>query len=157
MNRQHREFTSTMRLGGNAAAVFPLLCPVREYEWIETWDCEVIHTVSGFAEQDCVFTTRQPKDGPLDTWVVSRYEPGCAIEFIRHNPYRVMRYSITCTADEGGTSSWRWTQHVTAINDEGDTVVRAMQQEEFVKQIAALETMLNHYLTNGSMLRTPPG
>ena len=40
--------------------VFPLLCPVREYEWIPGWECDVLHSVSGVAEEDCVFRTRFP-------------------------------------------------------------------------------------------------
>ena len=34
--------------------VFPLLCPVREYEWLEDWTCEMVFSESGVAEEDCV-------------------------------------------------------------------------------------------------------
>ena len=153
MNREHRVLTTTMQLDGSAAAVFPLLCPVREYDWIEHWTCELIYTASGVAELDCVFTTRLPADGPTDVWVVSRYEPASMIEFIRHNPYRVMRYSITCEADDAAASRWRWTQHITALNDEGEAQLQAMNPSDFTTQIATLETMLNHYLRTGTMLR----
>ena len=37
--------------------VFPLLCPVRENEWLPYWSCEIIHSDSGKAEKDCVFIT----------------------------------------------------------------------------------------------------
>jgi len=40
--------------------VFPLLCPLREYEWIEGWQCEMLHSDSGIAEKNCVFRTRFP-------------------------------------------------------------------------------------------------
>ena len=153
MNREHRELTTTMQLGASAACVFPILCPVREYDWIEHWTCEVIHTLSGFAELDCVFTTRLPADSPTDVWIVSRYEPASAIEFIRQNPSRVMRYSIICEADDGTSSRWRWTQRITALNDAGDAQLRTMNPAEFTTQMAALETMLNHYLRTGTMLR----
>ena len=32
--------------------VFPLLCPVLEYRWIPTWQCELLHSDSGVAEED---------------------------------------------------------------------------------------------------------
>lgn len=67
--------------------VFPLLCPVREYEWIPGWDCELLHSQSGVAEEDCVFRTDRTDTGPM-TWVVSRYQPPDRIEF-------------TCFADSG--------------------------------------------------------
>ena len=38
--------------------LFPLLCPARECDWIQGWDCELIYTDSGYAEDNCVFQTR---------------------------------------------------------------------------------------------------
>jgi hypothetical protein len=32
----------TMNLCAAPADVFPLLCPVREYEWIEPWCCDMV-------------------------------------------------------------------------------------------------------------------
>jgi hypothetical protein len=75
--------TLTRRTSFDVAAaperVFPLLCPVREYDWIEEWTCKVLHSESGVAELDCVFRTLF--DGEPMTWVVSRYEPPIRIEF----------------------------------------------------------------------------
>ncbi len=50
--------------------VFPLLCPVREYEWIEPWQCEILHSDSGIAEKNCVFRTHAPGESD-DVWVIS--------------------------------------------------------------------------------------
>ena len=47
-------------LKGTPDDIFPLLCPVREYEWLETWQCEMIYTKSGFTELDCIFKTSLP-------------------------------------------------------------------------------------------------
>ena len=38
--------------------VFPLLCPVREADWIPGWQYELVYSESGVAELGCVFTTR---------------------------------------------------------------------------------------------------
>ena len=70
--------------------VFPLLCPVREYDWLEMWDCTMVWSASGVAEQDCVFTTAFP-DAGREVWVVSRYEPGRAIEFVRISAHQATR------------------------------------------------------------------
>jgi hypothetical protein len=53
--------------------VFPLLCPVREYEWIEGWNCDMLYSESGVAEDNCVFRTHLPDRGEA-TWVVSKYD-----------------------------------------------------------------------------------
>jgi len=98
--RKKRSFKMT--LSGSPEQVFPLLCPTREYDWIETWQCELIYSDSGFAEPDCIFTTSYPADGPEDTWVVSRYEKPVLIEFVRVNPLRVIRYTITLSRTENG-------------------------------------------------------
>jgi len=41
-------------------AVFPLLYPVREGDWLDGWSegVEIVHSRSGLAEDDCVFITR---------------------------------------------------------------------------------------------------
>ncbi len=57
-----------------AAKVFPLLCPVREYDWIDGWTCNLIYSGTGVAENNCVFTTDFPR-GVEETWVVSHYDP----------------------------------------------------------------------------------
>jgi hypothetical protein len=53
--RVAHEYTQT-----NPAAperVFPLLCPVREADWIPGWRYKLIYSESGVAELGCVFTT----------------------------------------------------------------------------------------------------
>ena len=153
MNRKRIVISAEMTLNHGAEKAFPLLCPVREYEWIETWECTLLHSSSGVAELDCIFTTRFPQDGPEDTWVVSRYEPPRAIEFIRTNPWRVVHFAIHCTDDGTHRSLWQWSQTITAISDEGEAMLAHTNEGDYTKRIKALEAMLEHYLTTGTMLR----
>jgi hypothetical protein len=69
-----------MTVDAEGTAVFPLLCPVREYDWIDVWSCDVIYSESGIAELGCVFLTDLPGRG-TETWVVTRFEPEFVIEF----------------------------------------------------------------------------
>lgn len=62
------------RVAAPPDAVFPLLCPVREYEWIDGWSCQLIFSDSGFVEDGCVFTTRLTGEGPT-VWVTTRHDP----------------------------------------------------------------------------------
>ena len=55
-----RTFEHTALVPAPAHRVFPLLCPVREPEWIPGWSCELIHTASRLAEKGCVFRTDSP-------------------------------------------------------------------------------------------------
>lgn len=142
-----------MHLASAPAAVFPLLCPTREYEWIDTWTCRMVYSASGRAELDCVFKTDFPADGPEDTWVVSRYEPPFLVEFVRVNPLRAIRYTISLRETAAGETEAEWRQVVTGLNDEGDALVRSLDESAFSRRMEGLEKMLNHYLTTGQMRR----
>lgn len=133
--------------------IFPLLCPVREYEWIQPWQCEMVYTQSGRAELDCVFKTHFAEDGPEDTWVVSRYEPPRHIEFVRVNSLRGIRYGIALSQRDDGSSKAVWTQVITGLNPDGDKFVAGCKDEAFRKKMGMLENMLNHFLKTGEMLK----
>ena len=74
--------------------IFPLLCPVREYDWLPDWECRLIYSETGVAELGAVFQTDREADDGLDTWVISQYEPNLEIAFVRVNHLRAMHYEI---------------------------------------------------------------
>lgn len=153
MNRTRTVLSHTLHAAGTPEAVFPLLCPVREYDWIDAWDCELVFSTSGTAEIDCVFRTAFRQDGPEDTWVVSRYEPPRAIEFVRVNALRAIRYAIHLQKAEEGRSTWVWSQTLTGLTDEGDALVASADPAAFAEKIGGIERKLNHFLVTGTMLR----
>lgn len=131
--------------------VFPLLCPVREYEWIEPWKCEMLHSDSGIAEKCCVFRTRMPGESSDDVWVISRYEPDKRIEFVRVNALRTMCLSITLTDNGDGTTRAVNEQLLVGLTEQGNGALGAMA-EGFSFEMRMGEAMLNHYLTTGKKL-----
>ena len=155
--RTRRVLDHEMRLDHPPARVFPLLCPTREYDWIEPWDCELLFSRSGYAELDCVFATAFPGDasdtGGPEVWVCSRHEPDARIEFVRVGAHRAMRYEITL-APEGDGTRLRWRQVVTALDAEGDREVAALDETAYAGKMRMLESMLAHYLDTGECLRT---
>ena len=153
MNRPRIVLSYTMKAAGTPEQVFPLLCPVREYEWIEIWDCTLVHSLSGIAELGCIFITDFPQEGSEETWVVSRYEPPKLIEFIRVNPSRVIHHTIHLAAEGAGQSSWTWTQTITALNDEGEAWISGLTDTDHAEKMKMFEKMLNHFLSTGTMLR----
>lgn len=134
------------------AQVFPLLCPVREYDWIPHWQAEVLHTVSGVAEEDCIFRTAAPGGTPM-TWVVSRYEPPTRIEFTCFVPHHyVFRLKIALAPVSGGTEL-TWTRRWLATAPDDAPFATASAAPDFDERMAALERLLVHYLRTGAMLR----
>jgi hypothetical protein len=144
----------TQEYGAPAAQVFPLLCPTREYDWIDTWKCELLYSDSGYAEENCIFKTDFPEDGGHETWVVIRYEPNHLIQFVRVSRVLVIRYNITLSDHSDGTSSAEWEQIITALNEEGNRFVENLTQERYSKEKKILEALLNHYLKTGEKLRS---
>ena len=133
--------------------VFPLLCPVREYDWIPTWQGELLHSVSGVAEEDCVFRTTLPHGTGSMTWVVSRYDPPTRIEFTCFVPdFHVFRLKIALTASVGATRR-DWTRRWLAISPQGEAWIAAQSEAEQQKMVDTLQRLLTHYLTTGQMLR----
>ena len=132
--------------------VFPLLCPQREYEWIESWRGKIIYSESGFAELDCVFSTELPGTAE-EIWITDRYVENKRIQFIRYSPSMVIRYNITLTDNNDGTTTARWEQTITSLNAEGNSYIGNFSNAVYEKLIRALENMLNHYLATGEMLK----
>jgi hypothetical protein len=145
--------TYSMSLHFPPEQVFPLLCPVREYEWIEPWQCELIHSDTGVAELDCVFKTNFADDGPEDTWVVSRYEPPLLIEFVRINALRSLRYSLSLARNDDGTTKLAWTQIFTGLSPEGDDFIKGLSDSAYRQRMATRERQINHFLATGKMLK----
>jgi hypothetical protein len=142
-----------MHLAAAPAVVFPLLCPARESDWIDTWKCRMVYSASGYAEPDCIFKTDFPADGPEDTWVVSRYDPPLLIEFVRVNTLRAIRYTISLRETAAGRTEAEWRQVITGLTEEGSAFVRGSDKTAFIKRMGEVEKMLNHYLDTGRMLR----
>ncbi len=150
--RARVRFAHTQNVRAEPEAIFPLLCPVREHDWIPAWECEMVYTTSGVAEEGCVFKTHKAGDGAADTWVVSRYEPSERISFIRLDPLRAIRYDIRLEADGGGATTLYWAQEITALDAEGDRHVRTLREEDFVEMVAEEEKLLQQYLDTGEAL-----
>lgn len=142
-----------MNVCASPAEVFPLLCPVREYEWIEPWSCDMVFSASGVAENNAVFMTDFPAQGGRETWIVCRYEKDRAIEFIRVVPeFKVNRLDVALTAAGEGTTVI-WTHTYTGLSEAGNQWIRRLTDDAFRAEKAILEKLLSHYLKTGTMLK----
>lgn len=145
--------TYTQTLKGSPSEVFPLLCPVREYDWIQIWECEMIYSDSGVAEKNCIFKTNYHEDISERTWVVTIYEPNERIAFIVSSADNIIDFTITLINGKDGTTVAEWKQVVTALTPAGEEYINTLTPEKYEKEKIMLENMLNHYLTTGEMLK----
>lgn len=150
--REVREYLHTVP--APPALVFPLLCPVRERDWVDGWDARLVHTASGRAEDHCVFVTR-PDDRGASTWVVTRHEPPTAIGFAIFvpDPGYVERLDVTVTPIAAG-SQLRWRRTYTALHAAGTAALAAIAGPGLDARMARLEQALRHYCATGTCLRS---
>ena len=148
-NRVARSYTQS--LVGRPEAVFPLLCPVREADWIPGWDPALVLSTTGLAERDCVFVTAsQPADA---TWYVTRHEPAAGfVEMIKITPsVTACRLTIQVRAVGEGCEADVTYMH-TSLGPQGDEFVRAFTEPAYVQAMQQWEARLNHYLVHGQAL-----
>ena len=145
--------TFTQKLVGSPDRVFPLLCPVREADWLEGWDPLVVFTNSGVAEPECVFMTKAAPHPAL--WFVTRHEPDHGfVEMLKVSPeITACRLSIQLAATSEGCEATIRYSH-TSLGPQGDVFVANFTDEFYEGFMREWETRMNHYLRTGQALVT---
>lgn len=139
------------RLSTPPERVFPLLCPVREAEWVAGWDPDLVVSASGVAEADCVFTTRDDA-GREAVWVITRHDPaGLRVEMVKVIPGLTVTKLEIALAPTGGTAAGGGTEATvaythTALGEEGRRVVAGYTEAVYDAFMKEWETELNRYL-----------
>jgi hypothetical protein len=134
--------------------VFELICPVREAEWLDGWDYRLIFSESGFAEEGCVFISRQP--GENDTiWLITKRDiEKREIEFVRVTPEsRIARLVVAVKQKETNVSRVQITYTFTALCQEGNRILAELTKEKFSETMKFWETSMNYYLQTGKKLK----
>lgn len=144
--------TLTQKLVAPPDLVFPLLCPVREADWIEGWDPLAVFTNSGVAEPDCVFMTKAAPHPAV--WFVTRHERERGfVEMLKISPeVTACRLSIQLAAAGEGCEALITYSH-TSLGPRGDDFVAGFTEEFYDGFMRDWETRMNHYLKTGAALR----
>lgn len=147
--------TYTQRILARPDEVFPLLCPVREAEWLEGFEADMLYSETGLAEDGCVFRTQIPGD-PETIWMVVQHDrQERLIEFVRVTTGLAatrLRISLAENTDHT-TTSVHITYVFTPISQEGVAFVRKNHEERaFCKSMAWWEKSMNHFIETGRML-----
>ena len=151
---KHVTHTYAQRILAPAAEVFPLLCPVREAEWLDGWDCELMYSVSGVAEEGCVFTSAEP-DETRTIWLITQHDAeNHHVQFAGVTPVsRVAKVDITLRDNGDDTTRASIVYSVTGLNEQGNRFVDAYTADSFSQGMRWWERSMNHYLTTGEKLK----
>jgi len=131
-------------------AIFPLLCPVREYDWIDGWQGQLVYSDSGVAEDNCIFTT--DFHGVVMTWSAVRYEPPTRIAYLAIAPGRVVMHINIDLESVQGKTRLHWTRVFTGLSEQGNQDLGWWTEESEKK----LGEKLEYYLRTGKMLLVNP-
>ncbi len=147
--------TRTIRIHARPEQVFPMLCPVREVEWAEGWDPEVVYSDSGLVEADCVFVTREGGERPI--WAVTRYDPErFALDLLKVTPeVAVTKIEIRLEAAGERATDARISYGHTALGPRGRALVEGFTDERYEEFIETWRREQNHYLQTGEQLKEP--
>lgn len=138
---------------GNIQAIFPLLCPVRERDWLDGWQCTLVHSHSGLIEQGCVFTT--PHHGKQETtWYVTQHDPiHYSVEFVRVTPGEsVVKINIALQAISQDATEATIVYEYTSLSEAQNKFIQTELEYEFKKSMLWWEKAINHYLKTGEKL-----
>jgi len=150
--RVSRKYRQT--IDASPEAVFPLLCPVREAEWLDGWRYTMFYSRSGLVEEGAVFST--PREGEPDTvWVVTKHDPSnLRVEFARFT-----HQSRTCVIKIGVRRRNESSSYVdivytyTGITPAGNRFIDELTDAAFHADMRHWEESMNHFLRTGKKLK----
>ncbi len=147
----------TQSINGTPEQVFPLLCPVREADWIPDWKTDWVISSSGVAEPDCIFQTPPGPgaDGMASIWIVTHHDVNAFnIEMYKVTPgCTVGKLQISLAAQGKSQTAAAIAYEFTSLGPSGDTFLDGFTADWYVAFMQEWETLMNNYLEVG----TTPG
>jgi hypothetical protein len=130
-------------------AVFPLLCPEREKEWLPGWDARMIHSASGVAERGAVFETAHAAGRTL--WLVAEYDPPRRIAFARWQPDGLLVHiEIVLAGTHTGGTAVGICYTFTAVTEAGASSLAAMGEEAWLKNMGTWQASMNAWFAKAA-------
>ncbi len=145
--------TATIRLNGPLATVFPLFGAVREKDWAEGWDPQLVYSTTGLLDEHMVFRTRTeyPEEESDKTWVVSKLDTERAlVEYTVFSSARLYWITVRCREnDEGRGTLAEVTYTFTALTEAGEALIRKAARDMYARDLEDWDADINRYLSAG--------
>ncbi len=146
----------TIKINAPKEDLFPLLCPIRESEWMPGFSAQIIYSKSGFAELNCIFQTGS-KELNKTIWIIPIFEKNKFIEFIYHEKSsKIVIIKLSLTAISEVQASLQVEYNYTGLSEEGNNKLDKITEESFKNQINSWEVCLNYYFENGTRIPDEP-
>ncbi len=151
LSRKRYKFEYKIQLPASKDTVFPLLCPTREYEWFSGWECTIIYSDSGYAENNCLFFIE--KNGNKKFYQVINYEPNEFIEFFCFSEkIATFRFKLSLENNSNNGCELFIKYNVTSLSDIGDIAIEKDIPNQLLNNVKHLEKDLIFWLLNGKKI-----
>ena len=146
----------TQSIKGTREQVFPLLCPVRESDWIPGWTTDWVITNSGVAELDCMFQTppRSEAGGAASIWVITRHDvEAFKVEMLKVTPgFTIGKLQISLSAQARNMTNATIAYEFTSLGPLGDEYLEGFTMQWYEKFMRVWEDQMNHHLATGELI-----
>lgn len=153
-NRKKRSYVQ--QLDARPEEVFPLLCPVREVDWVPGWLPEQVISGSGVCEHDCIFITppEDPSEPASAVWVVTKHDSeNFRLEMYKVTPgHTVSKLEIALESRSNARTAAHVSYELTAIGDRGERFMENFTEAWYEDFMLEWERQLNHYLDTGQKI-----
>jgi hypothetical protein len=149
--------TATFTVQGKIENVFPLFGPIREKEWAEGWEPEILYrsSESVLVEEHMIFQTNGRANEGKYTWVITQFQPEKhSIEYTVSTSERIWFIRVVCRPSSSSTDvtvSYTYT----GLSEEGNKKNGQALARMFADDLKDWEAAINHYLRTGKLLTNP--
>lgn len=151
----HRE-----TIQATAERLFPLACPVAEYEWIDGWDFEMVYSDCGAMEKHCIFRERLTgaflfADPDLETtWVVcdNDREARWLRAVLLVGDRAAGMFEVDGQEQNASCTEVTWSYTITGLDQEAGEALTALEPGRIDTMLGFLGKSLKHYCESGEKL-----
>lgn len=139
-------------LKSNITTIFPLLCPVKEKEWLPGWNYDLIFSESGYAEKGCVFETSN--EYGTYHWIMTKYDVTIGeIQFVKLTKKENVIIDLILTEQSKDVTICEITYTFIPMSvADFNRLERDNSVEIFNSHMRIWEETLNYYLVNKRMI-----
>ncbi|PLX12516.1 MAG: hypothetical protein C0597_13195 [Marinilabiliales bacterium] len=142
-----------------AEEIFPLVCPVREYDWIPDWKCKIIYCPNGKNEEGVVFKQNMSspfimnKGGGKTTWTTLLFDTAnYKVHFKWDNSISTSIYKMELFPIDETHTKCVLDLNYNIINNKGMKSLNENTEYKIGFMIEGLGNMLKYYCENKEMI-----
>lgn len=143
---KHLERRHDIVLDGPIERVFPLFTPIGETLWVNGWNPEFLHPVSGETCEGTVFRTRHGEEETL--WACVDWEPAIhRARYARVTPASRFGFvEVSCREAGPGRTAASITYKFTALTPDGQSYLAGLTEDAFAGMIDGWQRSINAWL-----------